>query len=74
LTILDRLIKSGVSALKVEGRQRNASYVSSVAGLFRRAIDAYYENPGAWVPPDFSGRGLAMSCFPKFSTTGCYGT
>jgi putative protease len=38
--LLAGLRSAGVSAVKVEGRQRGKAYVARVAGVFRRAIDA----------------------------------
>lgn len=40
---LERLIKSGVKSLKIEGRMRDAKYVRSAVYCYRRMIDAYYE-------------------------------
>ena len=40
---LERLIKSGVKSLKIEGRMRDANYVRSAVYCYRRMIDAYYE-------------------------------
>jgi putative protease len=37
--LLPRLIASGVSALKIEGRLKEAEYVAVVTGFYRRAID-----------------------------------
>ncbi|MCF6344360.1 MAG: U32 family peptidase [Devosiaceae bacterium] len=39
--LLPDLIKAGVSALKIEGRQRSKSYIRSVVSSFRNAIDGY---------------------------------
>lgn len=38
--LLPDLMKAGVSALKIEGRQRSRAYVASVVGAFRQAVDA----------------------------------
>ena len=38
---LERLIKSGVKSLKIEGRMRDANYVRSAVYCYRRMIDAY---------------------------------
>jgi len=38
--ILPELMAAGVSALKIEGRQRGKAYVAAVVRAFRRAIDA----------------------------------
>ena len=39
------LIASGVSSLKIEGRVKSEYYVATIVGAYRKAIDAYYENP-----------------------------
>lgn len=38
--LLPDLIKAGVNAFKIEGRQRSRAYVREVVGSFRQAIDA----------------------------------
>ena len=45
LPYLDKIIQSGVSSLKIEGRMKSVNYVASVVKVYREAIDAYYENP-----------------------------
>ena len=40
LEILPRLLKSGVSAFKIEGRLRRPDYVSNVVAAYRMAMDA----------------------------------
>jgi len=44
LDILDKIIKSGIDALKIEGRAKSPYYVATVTRVYRKAIDAYYEN------------------------------
>jgi putative protease len=45
--LLPDLMKAGVTALKIEGRQRSRAYVQAVVSSFRKTIDAYMagENP-----------------------------
>lgn len=38
--LLPELIRAGVSAFKIEGRQRSRAYVGAVVGAWRRAVDA----------------------------------
>ena len=38
------LIEAGVSSLKIEGRMKSPAYVGYVTRIYRKAIDAYYEN------------------------------
>ena len=42
---IPELIESGIASFKVEGRMKTALYVASVANTYRKAIDAYLENP-----------------------------
>lgn len=45
---LDDLLRIGVDSLKVEGRNKSAYYVATVARAYRRAIDDYYRDPENW--------------------------
>jgi collagenase-like PrtC family protease len=38
--LLPALAKAGVTAIKIEGRQRGRAYIESVVGAFRNAVDA----------------------------------
>jgi len=42
---LPRLMESGVSCFKIEGRMKNELYIGTVAGAYRRAMDAYAADP-----------------------------
>lgn len=39
LPVLDRLVATGVAAIKVEGRMKSAEYVALVTGVYRKALD-----------------------------------
>lgn len=39
---LDEIIKSGVGALKIEGRMKSSEYVALTTSIYRKAIDDYY--------------------------------
>jgi putative protease len=41
--LLPRLVECGVTAFKIEGRQRGRAYISSVVRTFRKALDAMAE-------------------------------
>ena len=45
LAILPELMQAGVSAIKIEGRQRSAAYVEQVTRTWRQAIDACKAQP-----------------------------
>lgn len=38
-SLLPQLMKAGVTALKIEGRQRSRAYVQAVVSAYRTAID-----------------------------------
>ena len=50
LSILPEILESGVSSLKIEGRNKSVHYVSSVVKIYRAAIDRYYENQLDYTP------------------------
>jgi putative protease len=45
LDVLPQLVRMGVKALKVEGRQRSPAYVAQVTRVLRAALDACEANP-----------------------------
>lgn len=72
LDILPDLIESGICALKIEGRQRTKSYVASMTGLLREAIDSYREDPGSYSVKDRWTERVLSSFEGSSQTTGCY--
>ncbi len=50
LGILPDLLRSGISAVKVEGRQRSPAYVAQVTRVLRAALDACMRDPSGYVP------------------------
>ncbi|MBL1141477.1 MAG: U32 family peptidase [Proteobacteria bacterium] len=49
LELLPDLMKCGVKAIKVEGRQRSKTYVAQVTSVLRQALDACFENPELYI-------------------------
>ena len=49
ISILPELKAAGVTALKIEGRQRSRAYVTQIVGTFRRALDALARGDSASV-------------------------
>lgn len=66
MAMLPELMAAGVSALKIEGRQRGRAYVSQVVAAFRQAVDAAAR--GEAVPP----QDLSAVTEGQRSTTGAY--
>ncbi|CDG36587.1 MAG TPA: DUF3656 domain-containing protein [Acetivibrio thermocellus] len=42
--ILDKIIKSGVKSLKIEGRMKSAEYVATVVRIYRKYLDRLFES------------------------------
>ena len=65
--VLDRVVRAGVAALKIEGRMRSPGYVATVTSVYRRALDRIRE--GTWQPSDGEQQDLALA-FNRGFTTG----
>ena len=50
LDILPELVRMGVSAIKIEGRQRSPAYVAQVTRVMRQALDAAQADPEHYLP------------------------
>ena len=62
LALLPVLARMGIAAIKIEGRQRNASYVAQVTRVWREAIELCMRDPeGFQPPPDANASLLALS-------------
>ncbi len=44
ISFIDKILKAGVSVLKIEGRGRSPEYVKTVVECYREAVNAYFEN------------------------------
>lgn len=42
---LPKVIESGITSLKIEGRMKSSYYVATVVKAYRQALDAYYADP-----------------------------
>ncbi len=45
LNYIPQMIETGADSLKIEGRMKSNHYVATVVGVYRTAIDAYYQDP-----------------------------
>ncbi len=50
LDILPQVVRAGIAAVKVEGRQRSPAYVAQVTRIMRAALDACVADPDRFVP------------------------
>lgn len=72
LDILPHIIESGADSLKIEGRQRTRSYVATITGIMREAIDRYYDAPGSYYVEDRWTRQTALAMEGMKTTYGSY--
>jgi len=42
---IDKIVKAGINSVKIEGRMKTLSYLSSVIKTYREALDKYSDNP-----------------------------
>ena len=71
IDILPDLIRSGVTALKIEGRNKSAHYIAAVVKTYRAAIDLFIRRPQAYRVPD-EWKSLLASIDHRPYTTGFY--
>jgi|GEM_PF-941201 putative protease len=72
LSILPRIIATGVSSLKIEGRNKSAHYVGSVVKIYRAALDACINDRDRYsVLPEWTDELNRLDHRPY--TTGFYG-
>lgn len=65
------LVEAGLDSLKVEGRMKSIHYVSTVANVYRAALDAYYEDPDHYqVKPEW--RAELQKTAQRVLSTGFY--
>ena len=72
LDILPQLLSAGVSAIKVEGRQRGPAYVAQVTRALRAALDVCRRDPAAYRPPVAHAAALARLAEGHTHTLGAY--
>jgi U32 family peptidase len=61
LNVLPKIVKSGVSCLKIEGRLKTPEYVASVTKVYRSALDRIVQDLGISVEPERDLYNLEMA-------------
>lgn len=72
LELLPQLMKMGVRAIKIEGRQRSPAYVAQVTRVWREAIDHCADNPHRYTPKPAWMAGLDAVAEGQQHTLGAY--
>ena len=72
LELLPQLMKMGVRAIKIEGRQRSPAYVAQVTKVWREALDHCMDNPHRYAPKPAWMSGLDKVAEGQQHTLGAY--
>lgn len=72
LSLLPELMKTKISAVKIEGRQRSPAYVEQITRVWREAIDTYKANPQAYQVKEAWNSALANVSEGSQTTLGAY--
>ncbi|MBR0596643.1 peptidase U32 family protein [Sinanaerobacter chloroacetimidivorans] len=46
---IPEIVESGISSAKIEGRMKSIFYVATIVSAYRKAIDAYYDDPKGYI-------------------------
>ena len=72
LELLPRLVAMGISAVKLEGRQRSPAYVARMTRIWRAAIDAVEAAPNKFLVSEVWRKGLAELAEGQQTVLGAY--
>ena len=72
MELLPELVKIGVTAIKIEGRQRSPAYVAAVTRIWRAAIDAHTRDAAHFAIQADWASGLARVAEGQQHTLGAY--
>lgn len=48
---IPEMVSAGIDSFKIEGRNKTAYYAAGITSAYRRAVDAYCENPDGFILP-----------------------
>ena len=69
---IPEMVEAGIDSFKIEGRMKTALYVATVARVYRRAIDDYFESEEKYRKNLRWYREEAAKCTHRHFTTGFY--
>lgn len=72
IELIPELHRIGLSAVKIEGRQRSPAYVADVVRIWRQALDSYQSNPKEFNPRSQWLSGLSKLSEGNQTTLGAY--
>lgn len=74
ITLLPELVRTGVAALKIEGRMKSPEYVALVTGVYRAALDRAVADPDAYEAREAEQAVLAEAFSRGFTSAYLEGT
>ncbi|MGR6835645.1 peptidase U32 family protein [Syntrophomonas erecta] len=66
------LVEAGVTSFKIEGRMRDATYVSNLVKIYRHAIDGYMKEPDEYITDESQYQQLANIRIRDFTSGGLF--
>ncbi len=72
MDLIPELVQAGVTAVKIEGRQRSPAYTADVTRVWRQALDSYNSNPDGFAAKDEWRKVLAALSEGCQTTLGAY--
>ncbi|WP_263078432.1 U32 family peptidase [Endozoicomonas sp. Mp262] len=72
LDLIPQLAQMGISAVKIEGRQRSPAYVAEVTRVWRQALDSYQKSPASYRPKPNWEQSLEKLSEGSQTTLGAY--
>ena len=65
---VDKLVRAGVTSLKIEGRAKSSYYVSVVTNAYRNAVDCYKKDPEHFILPEWIADEVKKVSHRQYST------
>ncbi len=69
---VDALVDAGIDSFKIEGRMKSELYIATMARVYRRAIDTYFESPNIYKTMIHELITEAMTCTHRDYSTGFF--
>lgn len=71
---IPELVRSGIQALKIEGRMRTPEFLARIVALYRKAIDAYFADPVGYIPDTGGLEEIQEARVREYTTAFTFGT
>jgi putative protease len=69
---IPQLVEAGIDSFKIEGRMKNALYVATVIGTYRKALDDFFADPALYQANVSRYQAELLKCTYRPTSTGFY--